>query len=137
MTAPAGAYVIRDAVMTVEGTDYANQVTKARLVPETPIQTLRTLVPDGIVQDVDSTTWTLELSGIQDWVNGQGLADALNDNKGVEVDIILTPRSGTGKPRATFVAVAMPVQFGGDQGQFATFEITLPVVGQPTFGTVP
>mgnify|MGYP000846216164 CR=1 FL=1 len=136
MAAPAGAYVIRDCTITVEGTDYANQVTKARLVPETPIQTLRTLVPDGIVQDVDSSSWTLELAGIQDWVNAQGLADALNDNKGLEVDIVLTPRNGTGKPKATFVAIAMPVPFGGEQGQFATFDVTLPVVGQPTFGTV-
>lgn len=137
MTAPAGAYVIRDATVSVASTDYANQVTKARLVPDTPVQTVRTMVPDGQVSDVDSTLWTLELSGIQDWTNSQGLADALNDNKGTQISVVLTPRNGTGKPRATVTVIAMPVEFGGEQGQFAMFDVSLPVVGQPTFGVVP
>lgn len=135
MAAPAGAYVIRNATVSVAGTEYANQCTKARLVPDTPTQTLRTLVPDGIVQDVDSAVWTFELAGIQDWVNSQGLADALNDNAGTQIEVILTPNAGSGLPQATFDIIAAAVPFGGEQGQFATFDVTLPVVGQPTFGT--
>lgn len=136
MAAPVGAYVLRDCVVTIDGTDYANQATKARLVPDTPIQTLRTLVPDGIVQDVDSSVWTFELAGIQDWVNAQGLADALNDAAGTTVTVVLVPRTGSGQPQATFDVVATPVPFGGEQGQFATFDVTIPVIGQPVFDTV-
>lgn len=135
MSAPAGAYVLRNASITIEGTSYANQLTKARLVPETPMQTVRTLVPDGVVQDVDSTVWTLELAGIQDWKNAQGLADALNDFAGTDIDVVLQPKPGTGERTATFIAVAMPVEFGGEQGSFATFETSLPVKGAPTWGT--
>lgn len=134
MTAPAGAYVLRNASITVDTVEFANQITKARLVPDTPIQTVRTLVPDGVVQDVDSTVWVLELSGIQDWLNGTGLADALNDAVGTEIDIVLTPRLGTAKPKATFTCLAVPVEFGGEQGNFAMFEVELPVIGAPVFG---
>jgi hypothetical protein len=136
MAAPTGAYVLRDATVTIDSDEYANQCTKARLVPDTPVQTLRTLVPDGIVVDVDSTAWTFELSGVQDWTNSTGLADALNDAKGTQVVVVLVPRAGVGKPQATFTIVAMPVDFGGEQGNFNTFEGSFPVVGQPVFGTV-
>ena len=53
MPAPTGALVLCDSLFTVDGTDYANQVRKVRLVPDQSIQTYRTLVPDGAVQDVD------------------------------------------------------------------------------------
>lgn len=134
MSAPAGAHVMRNISIKVDTVEFANQVTKARLVPDTPIQTLRTLVPDGIVQDIDSTVWTLELSGVQDWKTG-GLANALNAATGTEVDIVLQPKVGTGESTATFTAIAMPVEFGGEQGNFRIFEVELPVVGGVTFGT--
>lgn len=135
MSAPTGAYVLRDASVKVATVEYANQCTKARLIPDTPIQTLRTLVPDGVVQDVDSTAWTFELSGVADWTNSTGLADALNDANGTQVEIILVPKKGTGKPQATFTIVALPVNFGGDQGGWNTFDATFPVIGAPVFGT--
>ena len=134
MPAPTGAHVMRNASVKVETVEYANQVTKARLVPDAPVQTMRTLVPDGIVQDVDSAVWTLELSGVQDYKTG-GLAKALNDAAGTEVDIVITPKLGTGESTATVVAIAKQVEFGGEQGNFRTFEVELPIVGQPTFGS--
>jgi hypothetical protein len=136
MTAPTGAYVVRNATVTIDSTDYANQCTKAVLTPETPIQTIRTMVPDGVVQDVDSTAWTLELSGIQDWTNSTGLADKLNDGAGTSVTLVLVPRAGSGKPNATCTVTLLPVSFGGEQGKFATFEVKIPVTGAVTFGTV-
>ena len=136
MPAPTGAHVMRNASVKIGAVEFANQVTKARLVPDTPIQTLRTLVPDGVVQDVDSTVWTLELSGVQDWTNTTGIADALNDANGTQVTVILAPQNTTGKVTATVSVIALPVEFGGEQGNFRTFEVELPVVGAPTFGAV-
>jgi hypothetical protein len=135
MTAPTGAYVLRNATITIGATTFSNQLTKAQLVPDTPVQTLKTLVPDGVVQDVDTTSWTLELAGVQDWTNTTGIADSLNDANGTQVDCVLIPKAGVGKPKATFTIVAMPVDFGGEQGSFNTFEATFPVVGEPVFGT--
>jgi hypothetical protein len=133
--APApGAHVIRNALITLEGTEYANQVTKARFVPDTPIQVQRTMVPDGAVTDIDSTVWTLELSGLQIHGTG-GLAKALTDAAGTEVEIVVQPKAGVGQEVATATVVALPVEFGGEQGSFRLMELELPVVGVPEFST--
>ena len=134
MAAPTGAYVAKNATLTIATVAYANQVRIARLVPEAPIQTYRTLVPDGIVQDVDSTVWTLELSGLQSTKAG-GLAKALNDAAGTQLTVIIQPKNASGEDTATVEIIAMPVEFGGEQGAFRMFEAEFPVIGQPTFGT--
>lgn len=138
MPAYTGAAVFRDASITVNGTDYANQLTKARLVPETPVQTQRTLVPDGMVVDIDSTAWTVELSGFQSIaVTGTGgLGDLLRTTTaGTEMDIVLTPKKGTGLRTATFKIVSMPIEFGAEQGNWFTFDASFPVRGGVTWGT--
>ena len=135
MTVPTGVYVLRDASVSVEATEYANQCTRARLVPDTPIQTVRTLVPDGIVQDVDSPSWVFEVAALQKNDTG-GLAKALRDaTPGAQLDVILVPKDGLSMPQATFTILALPVLFGGEQGSFGDFEASFPVVGQPVFGT--
>ncbi|RKN38452.1 hypothetical protein D7223_31090 [Micromonospora endolithica] len=123
----------KNAVVTIDAVDYANQLNKARLVPDQPVQTMRTLVPDGVVQDVDSPVWTFEISGLQINVSG-GLADALRDANGGELDVVLQPKAGTGQATATFTVLALMPEFGGEQGEWLTQELELPVVGQPVFG---
>jgi hypothetical protein len=137
MTAPLGGYVLKDALVSFAATDYANQVTKLMLTPDQPTQTLRTVVPDGIVVDVDSTVWTLSLSGIQDMKTGQGLAAFLNDNAGTSQSVTITPRkSGPGRS-ATVQVICKSVPFGGDQGNFTTFDVELPVTGAPVWTDLP
>ncbi|TWJ23128.1 hypothetical protein [Micromonospora endolithica] len=133
MPAAVGAHVYKNAVVTIDAVDYANQLNKARLVPDQPVQTMRTLVPDGVVQDVDSPVWTFEISGLQINVSG-GLADALRDANGGELDVVLQPKAGTGQATATFTVLALMPEFGGEQGEWLTQELELPVVGQPVFG---
>lgn len=132
MAAPTGAYVLKDVLLTIEGTDFANQVAKVRFVPEVTRETMKTLVPDGVVNDV-TTTWTLELTGVQDHETG-GLAKFMMDNAGTAQTVVFGPRKGTGKRQATAEVVMQPVDFGGEQGQWNTFEVTLGVNGVPTFG---
>jgi hypothetical protein len=130
MAAPTGAFVAKNFVLTIATVAYANQVRVARLVPEADIQTYRTLVPDGIVQDVDSASWTLELEGLQINRDG-GLAKALRAmTPGDIVACVLTPQAGEGES-AAFNAMVVPVPFGGEQGSFATMELVLPVIGTP------
>lgn len=133
MPAATGAFVLRDALVTVDGTAYTNQLRKARLVPDQPIQTYKTLVPDGAVQDVDSIVWTFELEGLQINIAG-GLAAYLRTVSGNQIAVVVQPKSGTGQVKATFTAVALMPEFGGEQGAFLTTSLTLPVVGQPTWG---
>jgi hypothetical protein len=134
MPAPTGAYVYRNASVTADGTEYANQLRKARLVPDQPVQTYRTLVPDGAVQDADSVVWTLEIEGLQ--INiASGLAYYLRQQSGLIVAMTLTPLIGTGNPKATFNVTALSPEFGGEEGAFLTQTLTLPVTGAPVFGT--
>lgn len=136
MPAPTGAYVMRNAVVTIDAVAYANQCATAQLVPDVPTQTYRTLVPDGVVQDVDSPVWTFKLKGLQINISG-GLAKALRDaTVGDILDVTLAPKNSTGEGQATFQIVAKPVVFGGDQGAFAEIDDEFAVLGQPTFGTV-
>ncbi len=135
MPAPTGAHVYKNCLLTVEGTEYTNQLTKALLKPDSPSQTLRTLVPDGQVTDNDSPIWTFEVSALQINIAG-GLAKALRDAAvGDELDCVLQPVAGSGAPQASFTIKAKPVDFGGTQGQWGTFEDVFGVVGQPVFGT--
>jgi hypothetical protein len=134
MPVAAGAHVMRDCTITMDGIEFAPSLTKGRLVPDSPIQQLRTLVPDGVITDVDSAVWTAELSGVQVWGPG-GLAKALWDARGTEVVVVLQPRVGSGQDKATFTMISIPVEFGGEQGTFRLFEATFPVVGEPTFAT--
>lgn len=130
MAAPTGAFVAKNATLTIATVAYANQVRVARLVPDAPIQTYRTLVPDGIVQDVDSASWVLELVGLQINKAG-GLAKALRAmDPGDIVACVLAPQAGEGES-AAFNAMVVPVPFGGEQGAFATMELAMPVVGTP------
>src|SRR5688572_23137379 len=136
MAAPTGAHVYKDAVVTVNEVEYANQVRVARLVPDVPIQTYRTLVPDGIVQDVDSAAWTFELQGLQINRTG-GLAKALRAlAPGEIVEVVLAPHDAVGEDQATFNVLAVPAPFGGEQGSFGTMELVFPVQGQPVFAAI-
>lgn len=136
MVAYTGAIVMKDALLTLDDTEFTNQVNRARLVPDTPIQTMRTLVPDGVIQDVDSAVWTLEIQGVQSWETG-GLALFLHTNAGTVVEATLSPKNGTGKKQATFNVLCVDPPFGGDQGEFAMLELELPVVGAPVFAAQP
>jgi len=133
MAVATGVYVVKDALVTIDEVEYANQVTSARLVPDVPIQTLRTLVPDGAIQDVDSPAWTFELTAVQKNNTG-GLVKALRAlAAGEQVEVVLAPKNLVGEDEATFTIVGLPAPFGGAQGAFPTAEMVFPVVGQPVF----
>lgn len=135
MAAPTGAHVYKNAVFTIGATAYANQVRIARLVPDQPIQTYRTLVPDGSVSDVDSAVWTLELTGLQINRTG-GLAEALRAaaaTPDVPLAVVLAPHDADGETQAEFNVRPLMPPFGGEQGSWGVIEMVLPVIGQPTF----
>jgi hypothetical protein len=135
MAAPTGGYVLRDAIVKFGSTVFTNQVQKVRLVPNVTRETFKTLVPDGVVNDV-TTFWELELMGVQDWETG-GIADYLNTNAGSVVTVVVAPRSGTGRKQATVSVMCQPVEFGGEQGSLNTFDVTLGCNGTPVFSSQP
>ncbi len=129
--------VLKDSLVEVEGVDYANQLTRSRLVPETPSQTVRTLVPDGAVTDTDSASWTWEIAGLQKYATG-GLTELLlNASPGDILEVVYEPRRGVvGQPHYEFSVVVKPTTIGGDQGAFSQFELSLEVQGEPVKTTI-
>lgn len=128
----ARAYVFRAPTVTINDVVYSSQVWKARLVPDTPVETRRTF--GGVDKDRDSTSWTLELAGHQDRGSG-GLADALDDAAvaGVPIEIVIQGKAGSGQDIATVEFVPVPVEFGGESGDWKQFDATFEVVDQPVF----
>lgn len=126
------AKVLRNATVTIESVNYSGQVNKARLVPDTAIQTMKTF--GGVDQDRDVTVWTLELSGHQDRGTGS-LGDAMDDaivaGGTLTLEIVAAP--GTGNDKAVVEIVPVPIEFGGEQGNWKSFEQTFACVDQPVF----
>lgn len=132
MAGYARAFIMRDSTVTIDSVEYNGQLNKVRFVPDTPMEQMPVLVPTGTITDISTTTWTCELGGVQD--NGSGsLGAALRAAAGTLMEVIFQPRTGTGQDRIVASVMAMPIEFGGEQGSWRTFDITLPVDGQPTF----
>lgn len=129
----AKATVIRNpAVFKLGAVDYSAQISKARLVPDTPTQTMRTFA--GVDKDRDTTSWTLELSGHQDRTSGSlGAALDTAAAAGTAVTFCIMPRVGTGLDQVTGTLVPTPMEFGGEAGSWKEFDMTFEVVDQPTF----
>lgn len=132
MAGYARAFIMRDSTVTIDSVEYNGQLNKVRFVPDTPMEQMPVLVPTGTITDISTTTWTCELGGVQD--NGSGsLGAALRAAAGTLMDVVFQPRVGTGQDKITASVMAMPIEFGGEQGSWRTFDITLPVDGQPAF----
>ncbi len=132
MAGYARAFIMRDSTVTINGTEYNAQLNKVRFVPDTPMEQMPVLVPTGTITDISTTTWTCELGGVQD--NGSGsLGAALRAAAGTLMSVVFQPRTGTGQDKITASVMGMPIEFGGEQGSWRMFDITLPVDGQPTF----
>jgi hypothetical protein len=134
--APGPFGVLSNATVSINATQYAAKVKTALFTPSTNVSTYPVLAPVGNIQDVDQPVWTLQLVGVQDWSTA-GISKYLNDNRGTEVPVIVTPEDTTGWPTCTATVIAMAPPFGGTSGEWAEYDLTLPVVGQPTFGVKP
>lgn len=129
-----GAFVMRNISATFDTTQFAEHLSKAELEPEVEVAQLK-LLGGNTVSDVDEASWMFNIAGVQDWKVSQGLADFLNTNHGQEIDVVLQPRLGAGERVATFKCIGRTVKFGGEQGNFNLMEVSLPVVGKPTYST--
>jgi hypothetical protein len=125
--------VLRNTLLTIDGVDYANQVTRELLTPDQPSQVTRTAVPDGAIVDNDSPTWTFGVAIVQKLAAG-GLVKALNDAPaGTHMDVVWVPKKEDGEPQVTFTIVAKKVAVGSDVGQQPISEVAFDVVGEPDF----
>lgn len=127
-----GVHTMRNPTVEIDEEVFANQLTKARFVPDTPVSTLRTF--GGVYQDIGTTAWTLELAGAQAY-DADGLAKYLNTNAGTKKEVVLQAKPGAGGDIATATVTLMPVEWGGEEGAWRTFDVTLLVDDEPVFTT--
>jgi len=70
-------YTGRNLTLSIGGTGYSGQITSAKLVPTQNTNNYVTLSSNQAL--VDPVTWTLEVTGFQDWLTGAtpGFSSAL------------------------------------------------------------
>ena len=92
---------------------------------------------DGnVAANTSPESYSLVMRAGQDYT-ATGLARFLWDNNGLVGDIVLNAFSQSAVPGAATPAVKgqvtlVAVQYGGEVGTFAEFEVTLPFVAKPT-----
>lgn len=127
--------VLRHSLLDLDGTEFQDECTKIELVADQPSQTVRTLVPTGIITDVDSVSWQLNIEALSDVESG-GLAAYLNANAGTEVAFEYAPRNTTGAVKYSGNVFVKAAGAGGSQGEFATLSVELMVNGAVTTGVI-
>lgn len=96
---------------------------------------------DGAVaSNVEPESYALVLRAGQDYT-ATGLARFLWDNNGQIADVVVNAFGQAAVPGAATPAVKgqvtlFPVQYGGEVGTFAEFEVTLPFVAKPLLAIV-
>ncbi len=136
MTSPIpGAVVLKNWSLKMGSQEVGNQCMKAQLVPSSTVQSLKTAVPGGVVQDVDNAAWTLQLTGVENMTPSTGIGAILFNGEGSVISCEFVPHKVTGQPKFTFDIIATPLPIGGEAGQFNTGDVSLPIQGKPTQGT--
>ena len=134
MPAATGAlapHILKEGSISIGATDFANIISKSKLVPSQDIVTFTGYIPEAVYQDVNTATWVWQITAVASWAAG-GLAKLLHENAGMELDCVFTPNTPTGES-ASFTIMPTEVPFGGDQGTFNVEDMIVPVIGQPNF----
>lgn len=118
--------------LTLDGDPFATQATAVALVPSTDEEgdPVETLSGDTISAD-DVTTWTLNITAIQDFEDSDGLLEFLRANAGDVVTFDWKPGAAA-VPHWSGTCKIRPTTIGGNVNERLTSEIVLPVETGPT-----
>lgn len=134
---PVQPYIFKDAVLTIDGNDYAPGASTIALVPTTQqtTQKWQGLTPDSSFSDTvtEPPSWVLNITMAQD-TDDASLHTYLNTHVGDVESIVIQPKRGSGQKTYTVEATIVPVQIGGDVNTIQTASVSLPVTGQPVPG---
>lgn len=123
------------------GTDFKCQLRSVTLTPDTNIERVKTLCPQGQFAAVDDPEWNLELGYLygRDTEDIQGtLGRFLLANSGQKIPFSFAPWSGDTDEGYTGTVTVVPGALGGEQGGFSEQSVSLPLEGQPVpFGEAP
>jgi hypothetical protein len=122
---------LKDAVLTIEASDYQAEVSSAAFEPSTSTATWKGLTPDAVFTQTANATWVLTLTFGQDWDDPTSLGVYLFENEGAEVAMVFEPKAGGAGFSANVVIT--PGAVGGAVDGFAESTVSLPVQGKPTY----
>lgn len=97
---------------------------------------------DGnVAANTEPESYALSVRAGQDY-SATGLARFLWDNAGLVADIVLNAFGqaaveSAATPSVTGQVTCVPVQYGGEVGTFAEFEVTLPFLSKPLLDITP
>ena len=122
---------MKDVTLTIGTDTYEKHVSGVTITPSASSATWKGLNPAATFTDVSSTTWTLDLTYVQDWDTTNSLSKYLLANAGSTKTIVFKPKSAN-TPTVTVSAIITPGAIGGQIDSYAESTVSLPVSGQPT-----
>lgn len=119
-----------ESVLKLGGaTDYAAEISGARLVPTSSSATWKGLKKGSTFMAAGLATWMLTVNLGQDHETATSLSNYLFDNEGETVPFTLEPiDGGTGFSGEIIVQAA---EIGADVDTFGTASVSMPVKGKP------
>jgi hypothetical protein len=133
-----GSFVVKTMTLSIDSEQYECDITGLKEVPNTPVLQTATACPDGVASDTGQTTWTLDVSANVS-LETDSLWRILNDpTKWGQVVTAEWSPDATNHPETKRTAQVVIVPPGGDftVNSWATFSISLPVKGYPSFVAV-
>lgn len=123
---------LKSGTLTLDGDAFETQATAVALVPSTDEEgdAVETLSGDKILPD-DVTSWSLNITAIQDFTDAAGLLEFLRANAGDVVTFVWKPTAAA-VPNWTGTCKIRPTTIGGDVNSRNTSDIELPVETGPT-----
>jgi len=119
----------KEGTLTLDAAQFEAQATAVALVPSTDEEgdAVETLSGDEILPD-DVTSWTLNITAIQDFTDATGLLEFLRANAGDIVTFDWKPTTAA-VPHWSGSVKVRPAQIGGNVNERLTSEIVLPIQG--------
>lgn len=127
----------KSGTLTLDANAFQTQATSVSLVPATDEvgDAVEVLSGDTISPD-DETTWTLNITAIQDFVDSDGLLEFLRANAGDVVAYVWKPTTAA-VPNWSGTVKIRPTTIGGDVNVRLTSTIVLPCQEEPTADYTP
>lgn len=123
------AQFITDATVQIGDDSYEQACSTVTLTPSSSSKTFQGMTPTSSATRVTPATWEADITFAQDLDTAGSLTNYLHTNEGQEVTMIFAPNAGGATVTATVYIT--PGAIGGDQGDFSTSSVKLPVIGKP------
>lgn len=121
---------MKDAVLTIDGTDVAAECSEVIFSPSSSIATWKGLKPDATHTHASTATWVANIKYGQDWDNEDSLGHLLLASEGESKAAVFRPKTGG---QAFYVTIILsPGAIGGAVDGFAESSVSLGMTGKPS-----